>query len=47
MDDGERECLNEMYGDCKVSSKAFRVDCPHQEGDTMRGDGAAGDDGVR
>ena len=30
-DDGGRECQGGVCGHCKVSRKAFRVDCPHQE----------------
>ena len=45
QNDGGRECRGEVYGDCKVSSKAFRVDCSHQNVCTIP-DCDAGADGV-
>ena len=44
-DDGGRECRREICGDGNAFMRPFRVDCPHQDGDRMRGCGA-GADGV-
>ena len=41
-DDDDRECRWEVYNHCNVSSKAFRVDCPHQDVCAIRDCGLGG-----